>query len=159
MKLIVGLGNPGAKHKNNRHNIGHIVAENLKSQIPNAKIIKTDVFMNESGRFVKSLYTKYKILDTDLYIIHDDLDLSLGTYKIQKGRGPKDHKGLNSIYEVLGTKDFWHVRVGVDNRSPEERISGEEYVLQDFTDKEKKIVTGAVGEICRRLATILKNIN
>jgi len=162
MKLIVGLGNPGEKYKNNRHNVGYVVVDALASKIPNSKsqvpnksqikIFKSREFMNESGRFVKSLYIRHRIQNINLYIIHDDLDIKLGEYKIQKGRGPKDHKGLLSVYEALETKDFWHVRVGVENR-PDRKMAGEDYVLQDFTAEEKLILNKVINEICKKLTT------
>jgi PTH1 family peptidyl-tRNA hydrolase len=150
MKLIVGLGNPGQKYQNNRHNVGHMIVHSLPQGFT-AK--KSDVFINQSGDFVKKLVEQYHLKPSDLWVIHDDLDIPLGSYKIQKGKGPKLHKGINSIEEALGTDDFWRVRVGVDNRNPEDRISGEEYVLQDFTEEELKILSPVIEEICKKLAT------
>lgn len=152
MKLIIGLGNPGEKYKNNRHNIGHVVVDCLKTKkTKNAKVVKTNCFMNESGSFVLSQYTKYDIPYTSLFIVHDDLDIRLGEYKIQLERGPKDHNGLNDIYDKLGTKEFWHVRVGVENRDIENKIPGEKYVLQDFTDEEKLVLDRVISKICKKL--------
>lgn len=159
MKLVVGLGNPGSKYKNNRHNVGYLVADELKSQISklkttthNLKVVRTNTFVNESGKFVKHLISQYpNIPISNLYVVHDDLDIPLGSYKIQFGKGPKDHKGLNSIYHELGTEDFWHVRVGVDNRNPRNRIEGEEYVLQDFTTEEKVIVNSVIDKLIKNL--------
>lgn len=146
MKLIIGVGNPGSKYKNNRHNVGYMVIEKLQeSKTPNLKAVKTNTFMNESGIAVKKLANVQ--VPSALFVVHDDLDIKLGEYKIQLGKGPKDHKGLNSIYEELGTKDFWHVRVGVDNRDPNNRISGEEYVLEDFTNEENEVVRKTIGKL------------
>ena len=77
MELVIGLGNPGEKYKNNRHNVGHMVIEALlKENLPKGVIVrKTDVFMNESGKSVKKLVNQYKIEMADLWIIHDDIDL------------------------------------------------------------------------------------
>src|SRR3990167_4800888 len=99
MKLVVGLGNPGREYSNTRHNAGHLFIEEIqKSRLQGDFIIKkTDTFMNESGKFVKKLIDKYKIDLPDLYVVHDDLDILLGNYKIQLGRGPKDHNGIASI--------------------------------------------------------------
>ena len=109
--------------------------------------------MNDSGLFVKKLKEKYpKMQLSDLYIIHDDLDIPLGAFKIQFGKGPKVHNGLNDIYEKAGTSDFWHVRVGVDNRNPENRTEGKEYVLEDFTEEEKLVLNGVIKQICNQLA-------
>lgn len=150
MKLIIGLGNPGEKYKNNRHNVGYMVADYSKK----VKVFKTNTFMNDSGSFVSSQLKKTNINVSDLYIVHDDLDIKLGEHKIQFGKGPKDHNGLNDIYDKLGTKEFWHIRIGVDNRDTMNRISGEEYVLQDFTDQEKIILEKVTKEICKKLETL-----
>jgi PTH1 family peptidyl-tRNA hydrolase len=164
MKLIVGLGNPGEEYKNTRHNAGFLVAEALtaqisksKSQVPNKfKIFKSDKFMNESGSFVKNLFDKYELNPSDLYIVHDDLDIKLGEFKIQLGHGPKDHNGLNDVYQKLGSDEFWHIRVGIDNRPLDNTPMGIEYVLQNFTDEEKKIIDGVVQKICKKLDTLLQ---
>lgn len=173
MKVIVGLGNPGIKYVNNRHNIGFVVVDELqteisKSQIPNSKqikIFKSKNFMNSSGSFVLNLTKTYNLLPNDLFIIHDDLDIPLGSFKIQFGKGPKVHNGLNDIYEKIGTSEFWHVRVGVDNRHSEiaesisrgpvrglkNTLTGREYVLEDFTNEEKIILEKVIKQICNQL--------
>jgi PTH1 family peptidyl-tRNA hydrolase len=155
MKLIIGLGNPGEKYRNNRHNIGHLVVDKLaRRNLPSGFILrKTDVFMSQSGKFVKKLVDQYHMDSTDLWVIHDDLDIPLGGYKIQNGKGPKLHNGINSIEDKLGTDEFWRVRVGVDNRNPEDRTPGEEYVLQDFTQEELKLLKPVIEQICKKLAT------
>ncbi len=155
MKLIIGLGNPGDEYKNTRHNVGHLVIDELqKKKLPGSFIIKkSDRFMNDSGGFVKSLSTKYSIKNTDLYIIHDDLDIPLGTYKIQFGKGPKDHNGVKSVDGALETDQYWHVRVGVDSRPSDNRPMGEEYVLENFLDKEKIILERVIKEVCKKLLT------
>jgi PTH1 family peptidyl-tRNA hydrolase len=73
---------------------------------------------------------------------------------MQFAKGPKDNGGINSIVQILGTEDFWRIRVGVDNRNPEARVSGEEYVLEDFSEDERKILDKVTGEICRKLETL-----
>lgn len=165
MKLIVGLGNPGKDYLNTRHNVGFMVVDALESQIRNSKyeiqnkfkILKSTNFMNESGEFVNSLYTKYNIQNTNLYIVHDDLDIRLGEFKIQFGRGPHDHNGLKSVDEAIGTDQYWHVRVGVDNRPLDHRPIGEEYVLQDFSDDEKKILDRVIKNVTHELIIKLES--
>jgi PTH1 family peptidyl-tRNA hydrolase len=161
MRLIIGLGNPGEKYKNTRHNAGFLVVDELqKTKLPKDFIVKkSGTFMNDSGSFVKSLYTKYNLQNTDLYIIHDDLDIPLGSFKIQLGKGPKDHNGIKSVDETLGIDEYWHVRIGVDNRPLDNRPMGEEYVLQNFSDEERLILNKVIKEICKKLATSSKNIN
>lgn len=155
MKLILGLGNPGKQYENNRHNVGYRVIDELKAKSSKLKgviHVKTNVFMNESGRAVKVLISQYpNIPVSNLYVVHDDLDIPLGQFKIQKGRGPKVHNGIKSVDEALGTRDYWRVRVGVDNRDPENRTPGEEYVLQDFTEEEMKTLNGVISQTIKAL--------
>ncbi|MBP7859744.1 aminoacyl-tRNA hydrolase [Patescibacteria group bacterium] len=153
MKLVIGIGNPEVKYKNTRHNVGLMVADELisRGRVKDLVVKRSDKFMNHSGSFVLSQSTKYHIQYTDLYVIHDDLDIPIGSFKIQFGKGPKVHNGLNDIYEKIGSSDFWHVRVGVDNRDPENRIEGKSYVLEDFTEEERIKLTGVIKQICNQL--------
>jgi len=153
MKLIIGLGNPKKEHKNNRHNVGHLVADALlKRNLPkNLVVKKTNVFMNESGSEVKKLLGG--LSPNNLYIIHDDLDIALGGYKIQKGKGPKLHNGILSIERELGSDDFWRVRVGVDNRMGD-KTPGEEYVLQDFTEEEKEVLRKVIDKVAQDILSL-----
>jgi len=156
VKLIIGLGNPGEKYRDNRHNVGYMVIDKLSQMVNGRGLMakKTNTFMNSSGDAVKKLIDYYSLDITSLYVIHDDLDLPLGTWKIQLGKGPKDHGGINDIEQKLGTKDFTRIRVGVDNRKSNDGISGEEYVLKDFTREEKEIINKVIDEVCKKLATL-----
>lgn len=140
MILIIGLGNPGKKYQNTRHNIGHMfidyLTDNGSLTVGHYKLFKTDCFMNESGKFVKKITNHYPLTTNPLLIIHDDLDIPFSKFHIQKGVGPKLHNGLKSIEEILKRNDFWRVRIGVDNRQPEKRIGGQSYVLHRFQDDE-----------------------
>jgi PTH1 family peptidyl-tRNA hydrolase len=108
--------------------------------------------MNKSGEAVKKLSVKYQQPDTNfLYVIHDDLDIPIGKFKIQKGTGPKVHNGLSSINDHLHTEDYWRIRIGVENRDPTNRIPGEDYVLHDFTYDEQKILDELFPQILQRL--------
>lgn len=141
MKLIIGLGNPGRKYKNSRHNVGHFILEYLTiKQLNNlAILVKSPVSMNESGKFVKRLVNKHKLPLDELLIIHDDLDVALGEFKLQKCRGAAGHKGVESVIIALGSKDFWRLRVGIGD-SPL-GIEPEDYVLGKFSPAEmEKIV-------------------
>lgn len=171
MKLVVGLGNPGDKHLNNRHNVGFMTLDKLvangkwnknkqgklhyswiKNGDAEIELVKPQTFMNNSGDALLYVKSKHPDLETNaIYVVHDDLDLALGDYKIQKGKGPKDHKGLNSLYSALKTKDFWHVRIGVDNRNPKNRMPGETYVLQDFRPEELITIQNVIGKVIPEL--------
>lgn len=154
MKLVIGLGNPGKKYVLNRHNVGYMAIDWLKKKSLPSNIIlkKSGVFMNSSGPEIKKLISHYSLDINHLYIVYDDLDIPLGKFKIQKGTGPKDHKGLNSIYGALNTKDFWHIRIGVDNRIPQDKTPGEDYVLSDFTDEEKLLLNKTFSDLSKKLA-------
>lgn len=202
MKLVVGLGNPEEKYKATRHNVGFMVIDAHASKITNYKLpITTDLpnpnfqlnkkfqslvinyrslilakpqtFMNSSGTAVAKLASYYKIQTTDIYVIHDDLDIRLGEYKIQKGVGPKLHYGIESVNKALGTRQYWRIRVGVDNREKmgngkcqpkadrplDEKVGnftkGEEYVLQNFTSEEKNVLNTVIEKIVKELIVVL----
>jgi PTH1 family peptidyl-tRNA hydrolase len=148
MFLLVGLGNPGVKYRNNRHNVGHLFVDYMVNELTSLrvnefKLVKTDCFMNQSGIFVKKLVSKFAIrnsLINNLIIIHDDLDIPLGKFHLQLGVGPQLHNGLESIEQHLRTKDFWRVRIGVDARKPATWVDGESYVLQNFLPEEEKLL-------------------
>ena len=158
MKLVVGLGNPGDKYKGNRHNVGQMVLDRIqrsedRDQRTGIKLSKTGTFMNESGNAVRKAMNFYKLGVEDLIIIHDDLDIRLGEYKIDMGRGPRQQNGVISVEEALGTKEFLRVRVGVDNRDQSSgiRVQGDKYVLEDFTDEERVILDGVIEKIVDEL--------
>ncbi len=172
MKVIVGLGNPGVEYINTRHNAGILLVDKisarcseksiqsgnygwrkfygiLTSKFPDLVLAKTaDYFMNESGNVINDVFRldEFKnITPEQFYVAHDDLDIKLGEYKIQKGVGPKLHNGVESVENALKTKDFWRIRIGIDNRSIP--IPGEEYVLQKFSGEERKVLDEVLGKI------------
>ena len=152
MKVIVGLGNPGSQYVQTRHNAGWLFLDYLGEKLGapafsaqkkfSAEISKTSAglllvkpqtFMNNSGLAVRQICDFYDLDPAaDLVVAFDDLDLNLGTFKIQTATGPKDHNGLNSIYQHLGTQDFTHLRLGTDAREGERLIPPADYVLQKF---------------------------
>ncbi len=178
MKLVVGLGNPGEKYAKNRHNAGFRVLDMLasKPEFSNSKfqftnkfeseilksgdflLVKPQTFMNRSGEAVSQIVNFYKVPADDLIVVHDDLDIRLGEYKIQNGVGPKVHNGLTSVEEHLGKKEFWRVRVGIDGRQSAvgSRQSGEDYVLSDFSSDEAIMIDKIIIEITGQLVTQFK---
>lgn len=182
MKLVIGIGNPGRKYEGARHNVGFLVVDALAEKIidyqwsmvnkynsliidhqPLAIFCKPQTFMNSSGIAVSKLVNFYKIKFDDIWVIHDDLDIALGEYKIQKGVGPKLHYGIKSIDEELGTEQYWRVRVGVENRKKmedgrwkiENFAKGEEYILQNFTLKEHSKLNDVTSKIVEELIKII----
>jgi len=94
---------------------------------------------------------------TNLWIVHDDLDIKLGEYKLQLGKGPKLHKGIMSIENELDGDTFWRVRIGVDNREDGNRENGEAYVLQDFSEEELKTLNQTFFKITKDLTDRIIN--
>jgi len=155
MKLLVGLGNTGAKYAQNRHNIGFMtidkIAEegggpNFKSKfqgdiseknIDGQKIIllKPQTFMNESGRSVQLAANFYKLSADQIYVFHDELDLEAGKVRYKCGGGNAGHNGLRSIQACLGTPDFHRIRQGIGHPGHKDRVHG--YVLSDFAKSEQ----------------------
>lgn len=113
IKLIIGLGNPGAEYEKTYHNVGFAAIDYFAKNPPNSKLLKSGVYMNQSGGFVKKTLKKYKAKPEELLIIHDDSDIELGKYKISFGRGAAGHKGVQSIVDAIGSKDFWRLRIGI----------------------------------------------
>lgn len=120
-------------------------------------LVEPLTFMNESGRAVRAVLDYFKLSTNSLYVLHDDLDLTLGSYKIQFGVGPKIHNGLLSLYEVLGTDQFWHVRLGVDGRNGDRSMPGQAYVLQKFSEPEMPIIEKMIAEVTDQLLGLLKS--
>lgn len=124
-------------------------------------LVKPMMYMNRSGDVVRRLLDyyadKFGILNSKLgflTVVHDDLDIQLGNYKIQFGKGPKVHNGVNSIERVLRTSEFWRVRVGIEGRGS--RVegrgeSGREYVLGGFGQDEREVIEGVVEEVVQKL--------
>ncbi len=176
MTFLIGLGNPGLEYEKTRHNVGFVVIDELCAQLTEkpftqeskssprlfsrvAKVgdcilAQPQTFMNESGKAVRAtldFYQKDLLKEggelKNLFVIHDDLDLALGSYKLHFAKGPKIHNGLQSIYDHLHTDQFWHVRVGVDGRGGVRSMPGHAYVLSQFTDSEKEVLTTILKEL------------
>jgi PTH1 family peptidyl-tRNA hydrolase len=161
MCLIVGLGNPGEKYQNTRHNLGFMVVEalarkfqisNFKFQIDkraNAEILETKAdnqnivlakpltFMNASGVAVAKLTRRYTLDAKNLWVVHDDVDLPLGKIKIRIGGAAAGHHGVESIIRELGTDKFVRFRLGIGHPGRGTDTLVEKYVLREFDINEK----------------------
>jgi PTH1 family peptidyl-tRNA hydrolase len=163
--LIVGLGNPGVRYRDTRHNVGFMVIERwaseLKISLRENSVAKYGMvqfgdkkvilqcpltYMNLSGRAVKLYKEWYGVLNEDIMVVHDDLDLPLGRLRIARDGGSGGHKGVFSIIEALGSKEFARLRIGIGR--PRYSESVEEYVLSPFYSDEletlEKVVDLAV---------------
>lgn len=180
MWYLVGLGNPGKEYQNSRHNAGWITVNALQqhlglpafsthkksfSELSRGQaitLVKPQTYMNDSGRAVRGVLEYFQsstnleeVIKNKIMVIHDDLDLELGVFKIAYGKGPKVHNGLLSLYAHLQTDQFWHVRIGVDARQGNRTMPGSQYVLQPFSDAEFKILTEVITQVS---AEILKKM-
>lgn len=150
MKLIVGLGNPGKKYVGTRHNIGADLVRSVE-RIDGARLFVTDTFMNESGPAVAAALKKWKISPADLIVVHDDLDLPLGEVKISKNAGSAGHKGVQSIIDALGTKEFTRIRLGIGH-PPEAETDPADFVLHRFDVHDHAEVEAMKQEVIKKLS-------
>ncbi|MGJ8559901.1 MAG: aminoacyl-tRNA hydrolase [Litorimonas sp.] len=154
MQLWVGLGNPGAKHALDRHNIGFMVvdaiADDHKFGPEQAKfsglirtgmigtekvlILKPATFMNKSGLSVQKAMAFYKIPLSAVTVFHDELDIAPGKVRVKMGGGLAGHNGLKSINQMCGGPDFQRIRLGIGHPGHKDRVSG--YVLSGFAKDE-----------------------
>ena len=161
MFLIAGLGNPGTKYKNTRHNIGFMVINkiteslslininksNFKSELfksSNTLFSKPQTFMNESGQAIGSIINYYNIENESIIIIHDDLDLPFGTIKFKLGGGHGGHNGLKSIDNHIG-QNYIRIRVGIGKPKDKTKIAN--FVLSDFSKEEIKSLDSIISHI------------
>ena len=174
--LIIGLGNPGEKFKNTRHNAGFLaldefakeskcsifkLSKKFQAEISednifgkNIILAKPQTFMNESGKAVKKILAQKK--NEQIIVVHDDLDLPLGRIKIVENRGSGGHKGVESIIKNLGTENFIRIRIGIvpESGKPE---AVEKFVLEAFKKEEKEILKQALQKSAEALSTIIKD--
>ena len=149
MKLFVGLGNPGAKYAQNRHNIGFMALDRIASdhgfapwrgkfqgsvsegRLGSAKVIllKPETFMNLSGQSVGEAMRFYKLTPGDVTVFHDEIDLAPAKLKVKQGGGHAGHNGLRSLHQHI-TPDYQRVRMGVGHPGHKNAVPG--YVLKDF---------------------------
>jgi PTH1 family peptidyl-tRNA hydrolase len=146
MKLVIGLGNPGKQYQTTWHNVGFLALEQLKPsnwkhsdscmadttdwRHGDSKVIlaKPQTFMNNSGDAVGALARYYKIEPKDIVVVHDEIDLPLGTVRVSRDASAAGHRGVQSIIDALGTKNFVRVRLGI--RPAALTIATEDFVLQ-----------------------------
>ncbi len=176
MIIIVGLGNPGKKFENTRHNVGFMAIDEFakKNDFPEFKLqkksealvsehildsqavvlAKPETFMNESGKSVKQLTAHTEEKMANLIIIHDDIDLPIGKIKIVKDRGSAGHKGVESIIQNIGNDGLVRFRIGIGSEKKQEAMK---IVLKKFAKKEKDILDKTIQKTVDALDMFIKD--
>ena len=161
--LVLGLGNPGRRYENTRHNVGEdavrLLAErldaNLRTGRNDAAVAETRIgdtrvvlavpltFMNESGRAAASLVKRFKFTDPErIIVVHDELDLEPGVVRVKAGGGLAGHNGLKSITSALSTQDYLRIRIGVGK--PPSAARGADHVLSRIPTREREVLDVSV---------------
>jgi PTH1 family peptidyl-tRNA hydrolase len=155
--LVVGLGNPGREHENQRHNVGFVVADELRREAgwPDYKqkfsglwtrgqlegqdvaLLKPQTFMNLSGDSVQPAAAFFKIMPREIVVVHDELDLPWKELRLKLGGGHAGNNGVRSLIERLGDADFARVRIGIGKPPPGFRGDGADWVLSNFDPIER----------------------
>lgn len=174
-RMVVGLGNPGSKYENTRHNVGFMVADLLAENLrvtywrdeagarvglvrfgdDDLVIAKPGPFMNLSGKAVAKLADAYETPVNEIIVVHDDLDLPEETLRVKRGGGHGGHNGLRSVVDCLGTGDFLRVRVGIGR--PPGRQDPAEYVLEQMRPQTAERLADVVPHAAQAVLHILEH--
>lgn len=174
MRLVVGLGNPGPKYRNNRHNIGFMAADEIVRRhglsAPRSKfqgevsegeiggekvlVLKPATFMNESGRSVGEAVRFYKLKTEDVFVIYDEIDLAAAKIRVKQGGGHAGHNGLRSIDAHLGDKNYWRVRLGIGHPGEKSQVSN--HVLGDFSKQDRAWVERELDALAAEFPLLLR---
>ena len=162
IRFIVGLGNPGREYERTRHNAGYwwvdSIAGRKKARWSKESkfsglvarveegdrdfwMLKPSTYMNESGRSVSAFLRFHKIEPGEMLVVHDELDLPPGTVRLKKGGGTGGHNGLTDVVEMLGTKDFWRLRIGIGHPGHKDLVS--DYVLGKARKEDQQLIDAA----------------
>lgn len=173
MKLLVGLGNPGAEYAATRHNIGFMALDALHERLGTESwqrkfhgslatatlqgdrllLLKPQTFMNRSGLAVGEVCQFYKIPPADVLVFHDELELPPGRVRVKQGGGHAGHNGLKSLDAAIGA-DYWRIRLGI-GRPPPERESVHDYVLQPFAKTDRDWLAALLSVLSREIDALL----
>ncbi len=176
MIIIIGLGNPGEQYKNTRHNVGFMAIDEFarKNNFPEFKLqkksnalvsenvigdkdivlAKPQTFMNDSGKSVRAVTKPYTPdPKPSIIVIHDDIDLSLGSIKIVKDRGSAGHKGVESIIKNIGNDGLVRIRIGIGGQKDTKAMK---VVLKNFSKDEQKIINETINKVSNALDLFIK---
>jgi PTH1 family peptidyl-tRNA hydrolase len=176
VKLIAGLGNPGPRYADSRHNVGYLVVEELArrwaadltrydrdfqglvGQVQAAGqpvlLLKPATYMNVSGRSVAAVWRFYKLASSDLLVIYDDLDLPVGQLRLRAAGSAGGHKGMSDVIQHLGTDQIPRLRIGIGRVHPAAAV---EYVLSPFDPDQRAAIQAALGPAADAAECWLRN--
>jgi PTH1 family peptidyl-tRNA hydrolase len=163
MFYLIGLGNPGLEYENTRHNVGRMaIADLIKKEkgSKKIKIIESAEFMNNSGKPVAKLI-KSKKAAQNLVVVHDDLDLPIGTLKISFNKSAGGHRGVASIIKAIKTQEFVRVRIGIAPSTPTGKLkkpTGEQKVLNFILDKFSPKETDLLKKVFKKSTEAIQTI-
>ena len=172
MKLVVGLGNPGARYNFTRHNFGFLALDfyfkvhglewkdkpkfgAVWGRSGDAIFIKPQDYYNESGRAVQGFMRFYKIDLADILVVCDDFNLEFGRMRYRAQGSAGGNNGLKSIISALGTDEFARLRIGTGNDGLRSKMGDMDFVLSKFTSEEKEKLPGILGEVVGRIDEII----
>ena len=176
MILVAGLGNPGARYAEHRHNVGFKVLDRIAERAGNppwrAKfnaefaqaelagkrlvLLKPQTYMNLSGQSVRAAAAFFKLAPADVLIVHDELDLPFGDVRLKLGGGEAGHNGVRSVTQELGTSEYARVRVGIGRPPPEFRGTGADFVLEAFAPLERADLDDVIGRAADAVALVVE---
>jgi PTH1 family peptidyl-tRNA hydrolase len=172
IKIIIGLGNPESQYENTYHNIGKLavkyIIKKLKNNITQNKkeklfdysvleinqnkfyLILPKTYMNESGKALLEVLKKFKAHPQNILIIQDDSDIYIGKYKYVFGRNSAGHHGIDSIFNILKSKNFWRLRIGIRPKNSLKQ-KALDFVLKEISPEHKKIFYGVFDKLTEKL--------
>ncbi len=171
VQLVVGLGNPGAGHADDRHNVGFWLVDALASKFKvdmriesrykgelgraasGLRLLKPATYMNLSGESVAACAAYFRVPPDSVLVVHDELDLPVGSVRLKRGGGHGGHNGLRSIEQMLGSKDYLRIRLGIGHPGVGRDVAG--YVLSRPPAAERDAIEAAIAAVLDNFETII----
>lgn len=176
MKMIVGLGNPGSKYANTKHNVGFMTVAALAAKLnveltkhefnamtgtahvngEKVLLVQPQTFMNDSGRAVGELKAFYQFHDDEIMIIQDDMDMAMGRLRLRQRGSAGGHNGIKSIINVLGTQDFYRAKIGIQHPTKQKVV---DWVLTPFTEADAASINAGIDACCAALSDWITGVS
>ncbi|AFL75997.1 aminoacyl-tRNA hydrolase [Thiocystis violascens] len=175
IRLIVGLGNPGAQYEATRHNVGFWFVDAIANASRESfrvepkffgelcrislggrdlRLLKPATYMNRSGQSIAAVARYFDLSPEQILVAHDELDLPVGAVRLKQGGGHAGHNGLRDTIAVLGTRDFWRLRIGIAHPGDRTLVTG--YVLGRPSQDDRERILAALGEVDQVLDDLIQ---